>query len=100
MGSAAHKKVAEALGIFCSKGKPSWGVVTRAGGVTSFKGASAQGSAALVAKGVANARDSMATSTAVRVDLIQEAQNIETDRFERILTTSDAMPSAEVQASP
>ena len=97
MGSSAHKKVAEALGIFCSKGKPAWGVVARAGGATAFKGASAQGSVALVAKGVANARDSMTTSTAVRVDLIQEAQNIESDRFERILTTSGAMEKKEAQ---
>jgi hypothetical protein len=97
LGSAAHKKVAQELGIFTSKGKPAWGVVANAGGAAAFKGASEQESADLGAKGVANMKDCMASSSAVRVDLIQATQNIETDRFERILTTSGAMEKRETQ---
>jgi hypothetical protein len=91
LGSATHKKVAQERGIFTSKGKPAWGVVANAGGAAAFKGASAQESADLVAKGVANMKDTGRTRAAVRVDLVHAAQNIETERFERILTTSDAM---------
>jgi hypothetical protein len=97
LGSAAHKQVAQALGILTSKGKPAWAVVAQAGGATAFKGASAQESAALAAKGVANAKGSIALAQTVSVALIHEAQSIEAARFERILTASGAMDSKDAQ---
>jgi hypothetical protein len=97
LGAAALGKVAQEIGIFTSKGKPAWTIVAAAGGAAAFKGASAQESADLVAKGLANMKDSAASSLAVRVDLVHAAQNIETERFERILTTTGAMEHREAQ---
>ena len=92
LGAAALGKVAQEIGIFTSKGKPAWSIVAKAGGAAAFKGASAQESADLVAKGLANMKDAMLASQAVHADLVHAAQNIETERFERILTTSGMKP--------
>jgi hypothetical protein len=97
VGVDAHKKFAQERGILTSKGKPAWGVVAKAGGAAAFKGATAEESADLVAKGVANQKDAAAYALAVGVSLNQAAQNIETERFERILTTSGAMEQREAQ---
>jgi hypothetical protein len=97
LGAAALGKVAQEIGLFTSKGKPAWSIVAKAGGAAAFKGASAQESADLVAKGLAKMKDSVASSLAVRVALVHAAQNLETERFERILTTSGAMEQGKAQ---
>ncbi len=70
LGPNAHKKLAEALGIFFTNGKPAWNVVAQAGGSSAFKGASAQG--ALMAKGLALQND-VTTLNAGRAEVVTEA---------------------------
>ena len=82
--------------IFTSNGKPVWSVVAQTGGAAAFKDASTQGAAVLVAKGTAMQSDNTALNTGI-TEVVTEAQKIETDRFETILTTSGAMDKKTVQ---
>ena len=59
-GKAPHVKTAEKLGLLDSQGRPAWHIVQHAGGPKAFVGASAEQTAALVAKGTQGKRAHMA----------------------------------------